>query len=213
MPYAPLLLGTHGATEAQRGKAPPAHPPSPVCKASEPMAGLELGTGVVLFPSFLCSPQVPRGHSETIAPPPAPASVATSHLVFVCSIPCGSAGIFLSRRSQPPGSRPLTSFRCLGQTASQKADAQMLSLMKGPRPWWWWWRRQDSSPSPRRVLNSQLGSSRCQCFTPETPAGWLFRRDLEKGSEVEAKGSLIIWEPISSSFKACLGPELVFPLG
>ena len=81
------------------------------------------------------------------------------------------------------------------------------------RPWWWWWRRQDSSPSPRRVLNSQLGSSRCQCFTPETPAGWLFRRDLEKGSEVEAKGSLIIWEPISSSFKACLGPELVFPLG
>lgn len=61
-----------GQLRPKEGKPPPAHPPSPVCKASEPMAGLELGTGVVLFPSFLCSPQVPRGHSETIAPPPRP---------------------------------------------------------------------------------------------------------------------------------------------
>lgn len=50
------------------------------------------------------------------------------HLTWSSLAPSSAAvsGITLAKQGQPPGSRPLTSFRCPGQTASQQAGVQRL---------------------------------------------------------------------------------------
>lgn len=68
----------------------------------------------------------------------------------------------------------------------------------------WCWLREVPSSSLYRVLNSPLGSSRCQ-FHPGNP-GWgvYFKEVWKRAGRLEDKSILIIWEFISFSFKVLL---------
>lgn len=171
----PSSNGGMGKLRPKEGKDP-LPPPSPVCIVWEPVAGLELGASPVLFPSLLCSPQVPRGRSGDYAPPP---SVATPHLVFVCSILHGSVWDNSLQAGSAPWEQAANELQMSRPNCSRKADAEMLALIKDTGQWWWL--REVTSSSLHRVLNSQLGSSRCQCFTPETLAGVSVSRKSGKG--------------------------------
>lgn len=142
----------------------------------------------MLFPSLLCSPQVPRGHSRDYV---SPSPVATSHLVFAPSS-VALSGIILSEWGQPSGSKQLTSFRCPGQTASRKADAEMLALIVDTGHWRWL--REVPSSSLHRVLNSPLGSSRCQVHPRSPDWGVYFKEVWKRAGRLEDKGILITWE-------------------
>lgn len=110
----PFLQCTHGETEAQKGKRTSLQ----FCMAREPVVGP--GPGLVLSPSLLCNPGIPRGHSRDDVPPqPWP------HLTWswFASSFVALSGIILAKRGQPPGRRQLMSFRCVGQTASRQAEA------------------------------------------------------------------------------------------
>ena len=94
------------------------------------------------------------------------------------------------------------SFRCPGQTASRKADAEMLVLIADTSHRWWL--REVPSSSLHKVLNSPLGSSRCQ-FHPGNP-GWgvYFKEVWKRAGRLEDKSISIIREFISFSFKVFL---------
>lgn len=183
----------------QKGQEIPSHPATPICIAREPKAGLELGTSLVLFPSLLWSPQVPRGHSRDYV-----SYLPWPHLTWSLFAPSSVAlsGIILSEWGQPSGSRQLTSFRCPGQTASWKADAEMLTLIVDTSHRWWL--REVSSSSLYRVLHSPLGSSRCQVHPRNPDWGVYFKEVWKRAGRLEDKGILIIWEFISFSFKVFL---------
>lgn len=84
------------------------------------------------------------------------------------------------------------SFRCPGQTALRQADAQRLVLIADACQWRWC--RNDTSSSLHRLLNSQLGCSRCQCFTPETLVRVVIsRRAGKKQEKLQDNCILIIW--------------------
>lgn len=117
----------------------------------------------------------------------------------------------LQARSVPwEQSRQLMSFRCPGQTALRQADAQRLVLIADACQWRWC--RNDTSSSLHRLLNSQLGCSRCQCFTPETLVRVVIsRRAGKKQEKLQDNCILIIWVLISS-FKTFRVLELVLAL-
>lgn len=146
----------------------------------------------MLFPSLLWSPQVPRGHSrDYVSRLPWPH--LTWSLFALSSV--ALSGIILSEWGQPSGSRQLTSFRCPGQTASRKADAEMLMLIVDTGHTWWL--REVPSSSLYRVLNSPLGSSRCQVHPRNPDWGVYFKEVWKRAGRLEDKGILIIWEFIS----------------
>lgn len=156
---------THGETRPKEGKRPLPYP-SYSLHSQGACGWAGVGLGPVLSPSLLCSLGVPRGCSRDYA---FPSFVATPHLVFVCSILCSSVWDNSLQAGSVPWeqSRQLMSFRCPDQTALRQADAQRLVLIADACQWWWC--RKDTSSFLHRLLNSQLGCSRCQCFTPETP--------------------------------------------